>query len=317
MVDLTVIIPNYNGQHFLEGCLESLKKQNHPLDVIIVDNASQDDSVPYIQQNYPEFTLIENKKNLGFAAAVNQGIKRSSTEYIFLLNNDVELEADCIKHLLKCMQEDETIFAVSSRMIQFHDHEKMDDAGDEYTILGWTRRVGYGKHPSQYDKKREVFSACAGAALYRKSILDEIGYFDENFFVYMEDVDISYRARIQGYKCIYCPQAVVYHVGSGTSGSQYNEFKIVLAARNNIYVPYKNMPWPQLVLNSVFLVMGFFIKYLFFLQKGYGHIYLKGLREGINSLNRIEKVDYFPENFQNYWKIEWQLIRNTFKFIFF
>ena len=132
----------------------------------------------------------------------------------------------------------------------------MDDAGDEYTILGWTRKVGDGKSPDLYTAEREIFSACAGAALYRKNILDEIGYFDENFFAYMEDVDISYRARIKGYKCVYCPEAVVYHFGSGTSGSRYNEFKIRLAARNNVYVPYKNMPLPQLVLYGFLLLAG-------------------------------------------------------------
>ena len=102
----------------------------------------------------------------------------------------------------------------------------MDDAGDEYTILGWTCKVGDGKSPDLYTSERETFSACAGAAIYRKDILDKLKYFDENFFAYMEDVDISYRARIWGYKCVYCPEAVVYHLGSGTSGSRYNEFKI-------------------------------------------------------------------------------------------
>ncbi len=105
-------------------------------------------------------------------------------------------------------------------MVQYQNRDKIDDAGDEYTILGWTKRVGYNKSSNNYNHQREIFSACAGAAIYRKSVFDKIGLFDENFFAYMEDVDISYRARIHGYKCIYCPEAVVYHRGSGTSGSQ-------------------------------------------------------------------------------------------------
>lgn len=316
-MDLTVIIPNYNGKTFLEKCFESLMNQNHSLDVIIIDNASQDGSVDYIRGNYPEFTLIENSKNLGFAAAVNQGIKASNSKYILLLNTDIELRPDFILSLLKCIKKDENIFAVSSKMIQYHDPTKMDDAGDEYTILGWTRRVGYGKSPEKYVQKREVFSACAGAAIYRRSILEEIGYFDENFFAYMEDVDISYRARINGYKCFYCPDAVLYHVGSMTSGSRYNEFKIRLAARNNVYVPYKNMPWPQLIANAPFLFIGYLIKYFFFTLNGNGMIYLDGLKEGFNSLEKIDKLKYNPENFRNYIKIEWILIKNTLKFIFF
>jgi len=315
---LSIIIPNFNGKQFLKVCLDSIKNQNHIFyEVIIIDNASSDGSVQYIHENYPEFTLIQNKENLGFAAAVNQGIKSSSSEYIFLLNNDVELEQDSISNLLKCIKKDKNIFGVSSKMIQYTDRSKMDDAGDEYTILGWTRKVGDGKSPELYNAERETFSVCAGAALYRKSILDELGYFDEKFFAYMEDVDISYRARIRGYKCVYCPDAVVYHFGSGTSGSRYNEFKIRLAARNNVYVPYKNMPWPQLALNGIFLLAGYFIKYLFFFRKGQGSTYLTGIKEGFNSLGKIERTRYENKNFNNYLKVEWLLIRNTVRFIFF
>lgn len=317
MAKVTVIIPNYNGKNVLKECLESLKNQNYSFEVIIIDNASQDGSVDYIKKYHPEITLIENKENLGFAAAVNQGIKAFKTEYVFFLNNDVELEADCISNLLKCIEKDKNIFAVSSRMIQYHDRSKMDDAGDEYTLLGWTKRVGYGKSPDLYNQEREIFSACAGAALYRRNVFDEIGFFDENFFTYMEDVDISYRARIWGYRCAYCPQAIVYHVGSASSGSRYNKFKIRLAARNNVYVPYKNMPWPQLALNFVFLLIGYFIKYLFFLRQKKGNIYLDGLKEGFNSLKKLEKIKYESNNFTNYLKIEWLLIKNTLKFIFF
>lgn len=313
---VTIIIPNFNGIEFLKTCLESLKLQNYVAETIIVDNGSNDGSVDYIKQNYPEIQIIENKKNLGFASAVNQGIKTSKSEYVFLLNNDIELEPDCISNLLKCIENDKSIFAVSSKMIQHNDRNKIDDAGDEYNILGWTKRVGYGKSTDLYNQKREIFSACAGAALYKKNILDEIGYFDEKFFAYLEDLDISYRARIHGYQIHYCPQAIVYHIGSGTSGSRYNEFKIKLSARNNIYVPYKNMPWPQLLLNSPLLILGFLIKYLFFLKKGYGSAYLNGLKEGLHSLENIDKIKYDKKYLYNYLKIEWALIKNTIRFPF-
>lgn len=314
---ISVIIPNYNGIKFLEKCFQSLIKQKHIHEIIIIDNGSSDGSVEYIEKYFPEFTLIKNQTNLGFAAAVNQGIEYSSSEYIFLLNNDVELDEFCTDNLLKCMKNSENTFAVSSRMVQYHHKELIDDAGDEYTILGWTKRVGYGKSYHNYERQRKIFSACAGAALYKKSILNEIGYFDENFFAYMEDIDLSYRALIHGYECLYCPKAVVYHIGSATSGSRYNEFKIKLAARNNIYVPYKNMPWPQLALNLFFLLIGFFIKYLFFLKQGHGHVYLQGLQEGLNSLDKIDKVKYQTKNLNNYLKIEWLLIKNTLMFLFF
>jgi len=316
MAKVTVIIPNYNGKSFLKDCLESLKNQEF-FEVIIVDNCSDDESVSYIKEYYPKFSLIENKENLGFAVAANQGIRASNSEFVFLLNNDTKLELNCISNLVKCIEKDGNIFAVSAKMVQYNDKNKMDNAGNEYTILGWTRLVGYGKSPEKYKENREIFSACAGAALYRKSIFDRIGFFDENFFAYMEDVDISYRARIYGYKCVYCPQAIVYHLGSASSGSRYNEFKIRLAAKNNIYVPFKNMPWPQLAFNFIFLVFGFFIKYLFFLRMGYGSIYLDSLKEGYSSVQKIEKINYASDNFNNYLKIEWLLIKNTLRFIIF
>ena len=316
MPDLTVIIPNFNGKQFLKECFDSLKEQNCSFEVIIIDNGSVDGSADFIASNYPEFSLIRNKKNLGFAVAANQGIKSSNTDYILLLNNDVVLDKNCISNLLECIKEDENLFAVASKMIQYHNRTLIDDAGDEYTILGWTKKVGNGKSTELYQSAREIFSACAGAALYRRSVFDEIGYFDENFFAYMEDVDIGYRARIYGYKSLYCPRAIVYHIGSGTSGSRYNAFKIRLAARNNIYVPYKNMPWPQLAVNMVFLITGYLIKYLFFLRKGHGKDYINGLNEGLSSLDKIKRIKYKNGRLTNYLTIEWLLLKNTLKSFF-
>lgn len=315
MINVTVVIPNYNGLHFLPECLRSLNHQKYPLEVIIVDNGSHDGSVDYIKENHGQFTLIENQENLGFSVAVNQGINASNTEYVFLMNNDVELEQNCILNLVKCIGKDEDIFAVSSKMIQYENRNKLDDAGDEYTILGWSRKRGEGKSSDLYNDEEDVFSACAGAALYRKTIFKEIGYFDEAFFAYLEDVDIGYRARIYGYRNVYCPQAVAYHRTSATTGSRYNEFKIRLSARNNVYVPYKNMPWPQYVLNFVFLLVGYLIKYIFFIRRGQGKFYLKGLKKGFTSLDRINKIDYQSKNLENYIIIEWLLIKNTFKFL--
>jgi GT2 family glycosyltransferase len=316
-IQISIIIPNFNGKQFLRECLNSIKKQNFSLyEVIIIDNGSTDGSVEYLNENYPEFALIQNQDNLGFATAVNQGIKISNAEYVFLLNNDTELEDDCLSNLLNCIQDDETLFAVSSKMIQNQDRDLIDDAGDEYTILGFTKKVGNNRSSEQYQNKREIFSACAGAALYRRSIFDIIGYFDENFFAYMEDVDISYRARIYGFKSVYCPEAIVYHYVSATSRSKYNTFKIRLAARNNVYVPYKNMPWPQLALNLLFLILGFLIKYLVFLKKGHGNDYMAGLKDGLTSLDKIDRIRYKKGRFSNYLSIEWLLIKNTLKIIY-
>lgn len=315
MSSLTVIIPNYNGLDHLKKCLQSLDEQSMSFDVVVVDNGSFDGGADYVKINYNKHRLIINDENLGFAKAVNQGIKSVNTDYVLLLNNDVILEKNCISNLLKCIEGREDVFAVASKMLQADNRTKIDDAGDEYTLVGFTKKVGNGRSSDLYTDEREIFSACAGAALYRRSIFEEIGYFDEKFFAYMEDVDISYRSRIFGYKSLYCPNALVYHIGSATSGSKYNSFKIRLAARNNVYVPYKNMPWPQFIINFLFLILGYLVKYLFFLRKGYGKEYLSGLCEGFKTLKTVDKVVYSNCRFYNYLSIEWFLIKNTVKSI--
>lgn len=327
---ISVVIPNYNGMNFLGNCLKSLENESerdesHFLELIIIDNGSNDGSLDFLKDKANDnnldninYSLILNKNNLGFAKAVNQGIKLANdqnTDYISLLNNDVVVKPGFISSLVKSIEIDENIFSVSSKMLQYKSPDLIDDAGDEYTILGWTKKAGDGKSSKYYSNSRKIFSSCAGAALYRKSILNEIGYFDENFFAYMEDVDIGFRALINGYTNVYSPNAIVYHIGSGSSGSRYNEFKIKLAARNNIWVIYKNMPWPQILLNIGFLFIGFLIKYLFFLRKGYGKLYLEGLKEGINNRKKIKKNGFKSSNLKNYFKIEWKLIINTFKLL--
>lgn len=315
---VSVVTPNYNGKEFLKDYFNSLNLNSEYIgEVIIIDNGSTDDSVNFIK-NYPKnfnFKLIENKENLGFAKATNQAIKIANYPYIFSLNNDVKLEKNTIFELLNLIESDESIFSLSSKMIQMDNKDLIDDAGDNYTILAYTQKIGNNKPIGQFKETYEVFSSCAGAALYRKSILDEIGLFDENFFAYMEDVDLGYRAKINGYKNLYCPNAVVYHKGSATTGSKYNEFKIKLAARNNVWVVYKNLPILQKILNIGFLILGFSIKYLFFRKKGFGECYMDGIKEGLNNKNMVKKVKFNYKYIKNYFKIEWQLIKNTFKLL--
>mgnify|MGYP000050903429 FL=1 len=188
----------------------------------------------------------------------------------------------------------------------------MDDAGDMYSVVGWAFQRGTGQPVERYTKSCRVFSACAGAAIYRREVFKKIGLFDEMHFAYLEDIDVGYRARIEGYYNEYCPKALVYHIGSATSGSRYNEFKVRLAARNSIYLNYKNMPAVQLVLNFLPLLAGTFVKYLFFVKRGFGKVYLEGLREGLHTFQKCRKVKFKKKNLVNYIIIEGELIRNTF-----
>lgn len=312
MVEVTVVIPNYNGKAYIEKCLRSLEKQDFKeYEVIVADNGSTDGSREHVENDFPNVRLLKLKQNFGFSRAVNEGITATKTPYVLLLNNDTEVSKDFVYEMLQAIKKSEKIFSVAAKMIQLNQPEKIDGAGDYYSALGWAFASGKGKTRNHYDKEREVFSACAGAAIYRKKILDEIGYFDEFHFAYLEDLDIGYRAKIMGYKNMYTPKAVVYHAGSGYSGSRYNEFKIRLSSRNNIYVIYKNMPVIQIIINFPLLFLGFFIKAIFFIMKGYGRAYLSGIKRGYLLCYEGRRLEYSKKNFKNYARIQLELWINT------
>lgn len=313
---ISIIIPTYNGKHLLYDCLESLRKQSYnDFECIIVDNGSNDETYQYIELNFPEIKLITLDKNYGVSYAVNRGIESANGEYIALLNNDTKVHENWLQELYNHIKTDDTIFSVGSKMLKLQDANIIDDAGEGYTILGWAYQIGAGKSQYKYNKSYEVFSNCGGAVLYSKKILDEIGYVDEEFFAYMEDVDIGYRARIYGYKNIYEPKAEVLHIGSATSGGKYNDFKAKLVGRNNIWVPYKNMPLIQLIFNIPFLLIGFTIKIIFFINKGFGKSYIEGIIEGITCHKKVSKVKYRKSHLKSYLEIECMLIISVFKFI--
>lgn len=308
---IDIVIPNYNGELFLKNCINSILSTDnigYVDKIIIIDNNSQDKSLDSVNSSNAPIIIEKNNENYGFAKAVNQGIKMSTNEYILLLNNDTIVEDGFIHSLIECIRSSNEIFSVSSKMLQYHNLNLIDDAGDFYNILGWARKRGDGKSSNLLTEKKNIFSACAGAALYNRKVFDEIGYFDENFFAYLEDIDIGYRAQIFGYKNIYCPDAIVHHIGSGTTGSKYNEFKVKLSGRNNIYLIYKNMPLLQIIINFPFLILGFIIKYLFFSKKQLGKVYLSGVLEGISTFSRIKKTKFKLKNLVNYIKIQFWLI---------
>ena len=315
----TVVIPNFNGIDYLKNCIQSLEEEkDHKFAVCVVDNGSKDGSVLWLQTYHPEIKLIALKENTGFCHAVNLGIKNSDTEYILLLNNDTVVLQGFIKALEQSIEESKDIFSVSAKMIDMNGKILLDGAGDLYCALGWAFARGKGKNAAAiYNEKEEIFSSCGGAAIYRKKILDEIGYFDENHFAYLEDCDIGYRARIYGYRNYYEPKARVYHAGSAVSGSRHNEFKVRLSAKNSIYLIYKNMPFFQILINLPFLIPGFCIKYFFFLKKGLGKAYLEGIRMGFSLCKKQEgrkhKVKFSFSHLPAYCKIQGMLWMNTWK----
>ncbi len=314
MSKVSVVIPNYNGERFLKDCLDSLKGQTFDdFDVIVVDNGSKDASVDIVREVYPSALIIKLDRNYGFSRAVNEGIRASGAPFVFLLNNDTKVHADCIGRLHEAILKDKRIFSVSSRMLSMKDPGIIDSAGDLYCCLGWAFARGKDKKSREYDSPADVFSACAGAALYRKSLFNVIGYFDEKHFAYLEDVDIGYRALINGYRNVYEPSAMVLHAGSGMSGSRHNEFKVVLSAGNAVYVPYKNMPALQYFINFPFLIAGMLIKAAFFTFKGLLPAYIKGVARGIRLCRTGGRYPFYSRNLKNYIKIQILLWVNTVK----
>lgn len=316
MQEITVVIPNYNGINYLEGCLSALEaERQHPqtpvFETLVVDDGSSDGSAHALAERFPRVKTIFLQGNTGFCHAVNVGIQESKTPYIILLNNDTRVKPGFVRHLYRAIQKSPQIFSVSAKMLLWDNPELLDDAGDYYCALGWAYARGKGKAASRYDRPVEVFFACGGAAIYRRSILEQIGLFDESHFAYLEDLDIGYRARIGGYRNLYEPKAQVIHFGSASTGARYNPTKTALAAANSVYVIAKNMPLPQILLNLPLLCLGFFVKFLFFCQKGMGGLYLGGLRKGfrrsMSREGRSRRVRFAWKHWKHYIRIQGEL----------
>ena len=327
MSEITVVIPNYNGMKYLPECMTFLceRQDNAPeYEVLIIDNASADGSVEYLEKEWcrksgVRVSLIPMSENTGFCHAVNLGISKAQSPYVILLNNDTKVEPGFLRGLYDAIREDERIFSVSAKMLMWDKPELIDDAGDRYCVLGWAYSRGKGRPADKYEKNVSVFSACGGAAIYRRSVFEEIGYFDENHFAYLEDLDIGYRARIYGYENRYEPAAAVLHYGSASTGSRYNMRKTELSSANNVCVIGKNMPLFQWILNLPFFLLGFGIKFLFFCKKRMGKLYLKGLAEGwkrtVGPVGKQAKVRFQWSHLWNYVKIQWQLYLNVFRIL--
>jgi len=320
-VKASVIIPNLNGELWLKESIESILAQDFTdFELIVIDNGSTDGSLAIARsyQSLPHYTLIENSQNTGFSAAVNAGIRASHGEYAVMFNNDAFAEPNWLRELVAAADGDKKVFSVSSLMLRYYEPQLADDAGDYVTVFGWAAKTGDGMLASRYQRPRRCFSACGGAALYRRSILEEIGLFDELFFAYYEDVDLGWRANSLGYRNLYCPTAVCRHICGATTGGirggTYNEFKSIQSGRNSLLMPYKNEPLLMLILNLPFLLVGYLVKLCVFALRGYGKAYLKGAREAFGALPRLQKPKFRLRNLPYYVLIQFWLIGNFFKY---
>jgi GT2 family glycosyltransferase len=240
---VSIVIPTHNGVEHIPPCLDSLKKQARRADeIIVVDDASTDETASLIARSYPDVRLICLERNRGFAGAVNEGIRRASGEYIALLNDDTQAHPQWLTELVKVLDGQADISFCSSKMLFADQPELINSIGIGFTRAGIAMDVGLRqKDGPEFNRPRPIFGACAGAAIYRRRLFDEIGLFDEDLFMWYEDVDFSFRAQLAGHTCLYVPTAVVYHKGGGTVSS--NERKhIYYCCRNQVLVLVKNLP---------------------------------------------------------------------------
>jgi GT2 family glycosyltransferase len=288
---IEIIIPNWNGIHLLVDCLDSLRRQScRDFSVTVIDNGSRDDSVNRLEREYPEVKVIRFAENKGFSAAVNEGIRNGSSPWILLLNNDMEVDPDCLQVLKEQVQLHSSYDSFALRMVNFHAREFLDGAGDGFLRGGAGYRIGtMEKYGPPYNRDREVFGACAGAALYRKEFFVKVGLFDEDFFAYLEDVDINLRAKALGLRCYYLSSAVVYHIGSATSGSKINALTVRLSTRNALCVLMKNYPLSLFFRFFPVICIYQFFWFLFVIKKRKLLPYLQGVIQAASRLPKMVK----------------------------
>lgn len=238
---VSVIIPHFNGRHHLDDCLTSLRHQTFTdFEVILVDNGSTDGSQAYVRACYPEVQVVELAENRGFTGACNAGYAVAQGEFILLLNNDTETDPHWMAALVETFYRHPQAGILASKMLLFDRRDYFHTAGDFYQVDGIPGNRGvWQQDRGQYNKKEAVFSACGGAAAYRRALIEKIGFLDDDFFFSCEDVDIAWRAHLAGWQVLYVPTAVVYHklkaTGGSVTGSYYD-------GRNFLYLIWKNYP---------------------------------------------------------------------------
>ena len=237
----SVVIPNWNGARFLRACLDALSQQTYAdIEILVVDNASADGSIELVRSGYPEVRLIELPENRGFTGACNVGIEAATGDFIALLNNDTEVDRAWAGELIEAFAGHPEVGIVASKMLLFDQRDRFHTAGDFFTTDGRAgNRGAWEIDRGQFDRAEYVFSACGGAAAYRRSMLRQIGTLDDDFFFLLEDADLAWRAQLAGYRTWYAPSAIVYHHLSATGGGAIASYH---DGRNGIWLIVKNMP---------------------------------------------------------------------------
>lgn len=242
-ISVSVIVVNRNGKRFLQDCFISLENQVfQDFETILVDNGSSDGSIVLVKDQFPWVKILTLDKNYGYSGGNNRGINMAKGKYVVLLNNDTEVDPLWLEELIATIKKNPHVGFLASKVLFYEDRGKIDAAGDGFTLGGHGFKIRNGQMNLKDDPSpKEVFGASGVAVLFRRDVFDRVGYFDEDFFAYCEDLDISFRARLAGFKCLYVPTAVVYHHVSGTTG-KFSAQQFYLTNRNMLLTYLKNMP---------------------------------------------------------------------------
>jgi GT2 family glycosyltransferase len=249
----SIIIPNWNGAHHLPVCLEALQVQTYPqLEIILVDNGSTDGSQALVTEQFPEVRLLALERNLGLTGGNNAGFRVAQGEMLISLNNDTQADPCFVEALVTALLEHPEAGMAAAKMLLFDQRDTLHSAGDGYGVDGIPFNRGvWQRDEGQFEGPGWIFGGCGGAVAYRRAMLDDVGLFDESFFMYCEDVDLNWRAQLAGWRCWYTPGAVVYHKLSATGGGPIASY---YTGRNTIWVIVKNYPgvllnryWPRVV----------------------------------------------------------------------
>lgn len=285
-----VVIVNYNSGPLLTQCLQHLSAQSLlPNKVIIVDNDSDDRSLANLPKGCNP-NIIRLNENVGFAAANNLAFKELvDTEYIVLLNPDALVEPDWLQQMLAATANNPEYSFFACRQLKAENYTQLDGDGDVYHVSGLAWREGYGGKTTKVFAPQEVFSPCAAAAMYRTEVILAVGGFDKDYFCYFEDVDLGFRLRLVGYRCLLVPKAVVHHYGSASTGGQHSDFSVYYGHRNLVWTYVKNMPgvlfWlflPYHLLLNIFSV-------IWFTAQGQGRVIIKAKVDAIRAIPEVWK----------------------------
>lgn len=251
----SVIVPNYNGARHLPVVLNALRRQSfQDFEVIVVDDASQDESVALVETNYPDVRLIVNRHNVGFVRSCNTGAAAARGHMIVLLNNDTEPEPTWLEELVKTFVAHPRTAMVASKLLLFDRRDTLHTTGDMLGVDGIPRNRGaWERDEGQYDAAQTIFSGCGGATAYRREVWEALGGFDEDFWMYLEDVDFGFRARLAGWEAVFAPRARVYHHLSASGGDALASYYV---GRNTIWLIAKNMPRSLLRRNALAILRG-------------------------------------------------------------